>query len=160
MNNQLSEHFSLDEFTRSFAATRLGIDNTPPVEAVSNLQCLCQEVLEPLRRHARRPVVISSGYRSRQLNQAVGGATRSQHCKGEAADIHIPDIRTGHEWFHYIATHLPFDQLIWEYVGTAAWIHVSHRRRHADNRHQILAKGMAASPKSSPKGKDLPSGRK
>ena len=140
MNNQLSEHFTLEEFTRSSTAIRLEIDNTPPSEAASNLQCLCQEVLEPLRRHAGRPVTISSGYRSQRLNKAVGGASGSQHCKGEAADIHIPDINTGHKWFHYIATHLPFDQLIWEFSGSTVWIHVSLRRKHSNNRHQILAR--------------------
>ena len=140
MNNQLSEHFTLDEFTRSFTAKCLGIDNSPPTDAVSNLQCLCQEVLEPLRRHAGRPVTITSGYRNRQLNKAVGGVSGSQHCTGEAADIRIPDINTGHEWFHYIDTHLPFDQLIWEFSGSTVWIHVSLRRNHDNNRHQILAR--------------------
>ncbi len=137
MKNLLSEHFSLDEFTRSATAVRLGICNEPGIDAVSNLQCLCQEVLEPLREHAGVPVVISSGYRCRRLNKAVGGAANSQHCTGEAADIHLPDIKTGHEWFGFIAKHLVFDQLIWEYACGVAWIHVSYRRKYGSNRRRI-----------------------
>ena len=132
--NQLSEHFALEEFIRSANAERLGICNEPSVEAISNLQCLCQEVLEPLREHAGQAIIITSGYRCRRLNKAVGGVANSQHCTGEAADIHLPDIKTGREWFDYIAKHLVFDQLIWEHSGDATWIHVSYRREYGKNR--------------------------
>ncbi len=142
--NNLSEHFALEEFTRSDTAARLGICNEPGVDGISNLQCLCQEVLEPLREHAGVPIVITSGFRCRRLNKAVGGATHSQHCLGEAADIHLPDIETGHEWFDYIARHLVFDQLIWEYAGDTAWIHVSYRRKYNSNRRQVQALGTAS----------------
>ncbi len=140
MNDLLTKNFALCEFTRSETATRLGLDNTPPHDAVSNLQCLCQEVLEPLREYALEPIEIASGYRSRQLNEAVGGATHSQHCTGEAADIRLPDAETGREWFKFIADYLLFDQLIWEFSGQTAWIHVSYRRRFDDNRRQLLAR--------------------
>lgn len=139
MRNELTPHFSLDEFTRSATALRLGIDNSPSVEAISNLQNLCQHVLEPLRQHFGCPVVISSGYRCRRLNKAVGGVARSQHITGEAADLHLPDIATGHAWFDYIYRHLPFDQLIWEHSHGTTWIHVSICRNYATNRHQVLA---------------------
>lgn len=135
--NQLTPHFSLDEFTRSTTASRLGICNEPSADSISNLQNLCQEVLEPLREHAGQPIVISSGYRCRRLNKAVGGVTRSQHCTGEAADIHLPDMDTGHEWFVYIKDHLRFDQLIWEYSDGVSWIHVSLKRQWSDNRQQV-----------------------
>lgn len=142
MRNELTPHFSLDEFTRSATALRLGIDNSPSVEAISNLQNLCQQVLEPLRQHFGCPVVISSGYRCRRLNKAVGGVARSQHITGEAADLHLPDIATGHTWFDYIYRHLPFDQLIWEHSHGTTWIHVSISRNYAANRHQVLACGV------------------
>ena len=125
MMEKLSDHFSLEEFTRSVTAARLGICNEPPVSAISNLQWLCQGVLEPLREHAGVPITISSGYRCRQLNDAVGGVKNSQHISGEAADIHLPNIKTGKVWFEFIAHHLVFDQLIWEHGGGATWIHVS-----------------------------------
>lgn len=142
MRNELTPHFSLDEFTRSATALRLGIDNSPSVEAISNLQNLCQQVLEPLRLHFGCPIIISSGYRCRRLNKAVGGVAHSQHITGEAADIHLPDISTGHAWFDYIYRHLPFDQLIWEHCHGTTWIHVSICRNYAANRHQVLACGV------------------
>lgn len=140
MKNKLSEHFALEEFTRSATAPRLGICNEPGTDAISNLQCLCQEVLEPLREHAGVPIIVSSGFRCRRLNKAVGGVTNSQHCTGEAADIHLPDNETGREWFDYIARHLTFDQLIWEHTGGTVWIHVSYRREYGKNRRQVLTK--------------------
>ena len=83
----LSQHFRLSEFTRSATASARGIDNTTSASAIDNLRRLCQEVLEPLRRHLDRPVVISSGYRCKKLNDLVGGSKNSQHTKGQAADI-------------------------------------------------------------------------
>ena len=79
---QLTKHFTLSEFTRSEKAQAKGIDNTPSLEAVSNLQYLCQQVLEPLRQWIGKPVVINSGYRCSELNQLVGGVNNSQHMTG------------------------------------------------------------------------------
>lgn len=89
---QLSKHFKLSEFTRSDTASRYYIDKTPSLEVVSNLQHLCQQVLEPLREWMNEPITISSGYRCPQLNShpSVKGVANSQHLKGEAADIRIP----------------------------------------------------------------------
>ncbi|MCH5233000.1 MAG: peptidase M15 [Muribaculaceae bacterium] len=84
---QLSENFNLEELTRSATAIRLGIDNTPGSEAKDNLRRLCREVLQPVRNRLKIPVIVTSGYRSKILNKAVGGAVRSQHLVGEAADI-------------------------------------------------------------------------
>ena len=81
MKNQLTEHFSLDELIRSTTATTRGICNMPYQAAIDNLQNLCQRVLEPLRQWAGVPVKISSGYRCRELNKAVGGVRTSQHTK-------------------------------------------------------------------------------
>ena len=84
---QLSEHFSLSEFTKSITAERLGIDNKPGYEQVLAMRNLCREVLEPLRQHYGQPIRITSGYRCEELNSAVGGVRRSQHMLGEAADL-------------------------------------------------------------------------
>ena len=89
---QLTTHFYLSEFTRSSTAQEKGIDNTPSLEAVSNLQYLCQQVLEPLRVWIGKPVVINSGYRCAKLNQLVGGVSNSQHQTGQAVDIRLPDV--------------------------------------------------------------------
>ena len=125
----LSEHFRLTEFTTSLVAVTRRIDNTPPLSAVGNLQQLCLHVLEPLRAHLGHAVRINSGYRSPRLNAAVGGVKTSDHTRGCAADIFIPDAKTGREWFAWMMDNLEFDQLIWETAsgGKACWIHVGYR---------------------------------
>ena len=115
-NIRLSQHFRLSEFTRSATATKLSIDNTPSAEAIDHLRALCENVLEPLRQHFNVPIRINSGYRSPALNKAVGGAKRSYHLQGRAADIPLR-----RDWYAYIRDHLPHTELINE--GT--WIHVA-----------------------------------
>ena len=144
---RLSQHFLLSEFTRSATATRHNVDNTLAstgspqacLEVISNLQSLCDNVLEPLRAHVGMPIVISSGYRCKRLNTLVGGAVRSQHMTGEAADIHIPNLATGRKWLLWIADHLTFDQLIMEHSKSGThWLHVSFRQDIAKNRRQVI----------------------
>ena len=138
---QLSEHFKLSEFTRSATAQVRGIDNMPGQLEIENLRALCREVLEPLRAYAQQygqgatevPIRISSGYRCRLLNAAVGGVKNSQHMKGEACDIAIPDIATGEAWYVWLMDHCRFDQLIKErnrQDSKGFWIHVSYSRKH------------------------------
>lgn len=89
-NMKLSEHFSLSEFTESATARKHGIDNTPPQEAVDNLKALCQGCLEPLREKLGLPVVITSGFRTKALNDKLAHSSeRSQHMQGCAADFYV-----------------------------------------------------------------------
>ena len=137
---QLTTHFRLSEFLRSETASARGIDNTPSLEVVSNLQQLCIHVLEPLRAYFNTPIVVSSGYRSPALNKAVGGSATSQHMTGEAADLRIPSFEVGKKWFEYLKT-LPHDQLIWErdsHTSNHYWIHVSCRIDLNKNRNQCI----------------------
>ena len=120
---KLTEHFELEEFVASQTATRKGIDNTPPAEAVDYLKSLCEAVLEPLRQQLG-PVRISSGYRCPALNFAIGGSANSQHVKGQAADILVPG-RPLNEVFNWIYSNSPYDQLIREFPP-AGWVHVSY----------------------------------
>ncbi|WP_375291812.1 D-Ala-D-Ala carboxypeptidase family metallohydrolase [Qipengyuania sp.] len=120
---QLSPHFTLEEMVVSQTAARRGIDNMPPAPAVGALKTLCVEVLEPVRTHFGRPVVVSSGYRGPELNRAIGGASSSQHCKGEAADITVPGIHVL-DVAQWIQRNLRYDQLIYEF---GRWVHVSYR---------------------------------
>ena len=117
---QLSENFRLKEFIESPTAERLGIDNRPDWEAVINLRNLCREVLQPLRDHEGKPIHINSGYRCQELNEAVHGVGDSQHLRGEAADIHLPDVETGRRWYKYIVDNLDFDTVrvtaTWRYL--------------------------------------------
>ena len=135
----LTPHFKLSEFTKSSTATARKIDNTPSQEVISNLQALCQNVLEPLREYFNCPIIIGSGYRSPALNKAVGGVKNSQHMTGQAADIHIPDTATGSAWFEWMEDNLAYDQLIKEKstkTSKSFWIHVSFRKD-GKNRQQV-----------------------
>lgn len=145
---QLTKHFQLSEFTRSGTASRYGINNTlypdnpQHAEIVANIKALCTEVLEPLRQHIGKPLVISSGYRCPNLNKAVGGVTNSQHMKGEAADLRIPSLAEGRKWMEWIIDHTSFDQCIMEHCknkdgSTSHWIHVSYSRKH--NRQYVIS---------------------
>ena len=86
---KLSENFTLDELTKSQEAIRLGIENTPEDEHITNLILLCKNILQPLRNHFKIPVSISSGYRSAALCEAIGSSSKRQHTKGQAADFEI-----------------------------------------------------------------------
>jgi len=133
---QLTKNFFLHEFIKSPTALRLGINNYPDEKVVKNLKRLCEKVLQPVRDHFDRPVVITSGYRSPLLNKHVGGAPNSQHTTGEAADFYIPGI-DNLQVASWIKDNLIFDQLILEYYqgGNSGWIHVSYSDR---NRKQVL----------------------
>ena len=138
MSKQLTSHFSLEEMTRSATAKRLRIANVPSQEQVENLKHLCENVLEPLRRHLGRPVIINSGYRSVRLNNAVGGAPASQHLRGEAADIRVANRQELLDVMHFIMQETDFDQLIWERNSHGTeWVHVSYTSRRT-NRRQVL----------------------
>ena len=89
---KLSAHFSLAEFTKSQTAERKGIDNTPDDNHIEAMEQLCHAVLEEIRYHFQRPMVINSGYRSPALCEAIGSKSTSQHAKGQAADIEIPGV--------------------------------------------------------------------
>jgi len=137
---KLTKHFSIEEFERSERAKRLGIDNTVPKALRPNIQALCENVLEPVRNHFEVPIHISSGYRCTALNKAVGGAPKSQHMKGQAADIYInaPPL-TLRDIYLWMVDNLSFDQLIWEVRGggRSKWIHVSYVSE-GRNRHKAL----------------------
>ena len=136
---KLSEHFQLKEFERSATAQRLNIDNRVPDALIPNLQALCGNVLEPLRQQFEEPVYISSGYRCYTLNNCVKGALKSQHMKGEAADIYSKQgAKRLREWYLWMVDNLVFDQLIWETRPSGSkWIHVSYVT-YRKNRHQKL----------------------
>jgi hypothetical protein len=129
----LSEHFTLAEMTRSGTASRRGIRNVPGTAETAALALLCEKVLEPVRAHYGRPVVITSGYRSPRLNVAIGGAASSQHCSGEAADFTVPGV-PNIAVCRWIEANLNYDQLIYEF-GEAGWVHCSfsaHRMRNQE----------------------------
>ena len=128
---QISKYFTLGELTPSSTAKRLGIKNEPTPAHLESLKLLATNVLDKVREHFGKPIWISSGYRSKALNDVTpGSSATSQHCSGEAADLDQDGRGTGvtnKMVFDYIKDHLNFDQLIYEY-GTDAnpdWVHVS-----------------------------------
>jgi len=126
---KISEHISYKEAIKSNTATRLGIDNTPGDYELTNMQTVAEKIFEPLRAFVGGPIKINSFYRCEELNKAIGGSSRSQHCEGRAIDLDDTFVHaTNAEMFNYIKEHLNFDQLIWEF-GTNEnpdWVHVSY----------------------------------
>ena len=135
---RLSKNFTLEEFERSDTAKRLKIDNHVPQFAVERLRTLCEKVLQPVRDHFGVPIIITSGYRCPDLNDAVKGATSSQHMKGEAADFKIraQNIKL-YDIYLWMVDNLQFDQLIWEVRPNSKWIHVSYKAT-GENRQQVF----------------------
>jgi|AntAceMinimDraft_12_1070368.scaffolds.fasta_scaffold01274_12 hypothetical protein len=119
---KLSEHFYLDEFLVSETAARRGIANQPSDAAILQLRALCQTVLEPLRAHLGSPIVVTSGYRSPELNRAVGGSLHSLHMQGRAADIVLPGMATLAVCEAVKRLKLPCAEIIHEY---GRWAHLS-----------------------------------
>ena len=135
----ISEHISLKEATKSNTAQRLGINNFPDNDTLVTMQITAEHVFEPLRNHFNEPICITSFYRSEELNKAIGGSSRSQHCKGEAIDIDdVYSKATNADFFNYIKNKLEYDQLIWEFGDdeNPAWVHVSYSL--GKNRMRIL----------------------
>jgi hypothetical protein len=136
---KLSGHFSLAELTKSQTATRKGIDNQPTLDHIENLTELCTHVLEPTRRNFGKPMIISSGYRSEELCEAIGSSKNSQHAKGEAADFEMFGV-DNKELAKYIKNNLVFDQLILEFYNpddpSSGWVHCSYSKE--ENRKQSL----------------------
>ena len=128
MEIHISKHVSYNEAIRSNTAKRKGLDNTPNENQLWNMELLCGMVFEPLRYHFAVPIRISSMFRGKALNEAVGGSSSSQHCKGEAMDIQGMSHTSNAELYYFIRDILDFDQLIWEYVTDEepAWVHVSY----------------------------------
>lgn len=130
---RLSKNLTLNECLRSGVAERLGIDNVPDDEWVlENLRQIAERVFQPCRDHFGSPLYVSSGYRSPDLNRAIGGSKRSQHVQGRALDLDA-DVFGGFsnaELFHYIKDNLEFDQMVWEFGDSdnPDWVHVSYVR--------------------------------
>lgn len=141
----ISTHITLAEATRSEAATRDNLDNTPNSEQIEHMKLWAEKVFEPLREYISKkrgkdtPIRINSIFRSDAVNHAIGGSKTSQHCKGEAGDLetNYPDF-TNKDLFLAVKERGVYDQLIWEYGDNnqPAWVHVSYNK--TTNRRQIL----------------------
>ena len=118
----LTEHFSLEELTYSDAAVRHGWDNIPNGDEIANLTRLAQLLEQVKKAVGGKPVMINSGFRSKQVNDSVGSKDSSQHRIGCAADIRVPGMTPRQVVDACIAARVPFDQIILEFD---AWTHIS-----------------------------------
>lgn len=126
---KISEHISYKEGIKSNTALRMGIDNIPSAYEQQNMEILAEKIFEPLREWVGGPIKINSFFRCEDLNRAIGGSSRSQHCEGRAIDLDdVHGYKTNAEMFNYIKNNLNFDQLIWEFGNdeNPDWIHVSY----------------------------------
>ena len=134
---QLSKNFVLSELTKSNTAKRLGINNAPNKEHLKSMQVLVRDLIQPMR-DVLGPIRISSGYRNPELNRAIGGSSKSQHCKGEALDLQYwskgkMSNKEIYDWV--VKSGIEFDQMINEF--DYSWIHIS-LKSNGKNRKQIL----------------------
>ena len=137
---RISKYVTYAEVTKSNQATALKLANIPNATQLNNLRLVCTNVFDKVREHFGKPIGISSGFRSVELNAKIGGSKTSQHCEGKALDID-GDIFGGINnklLFLYIKENCIFDQLIWEFGSENApdWVHVSYNE--GKNRGQVL----------------------
>lgn len=123
----ISQHISYDEAVISQTALRLHIDNTPSPDIIATMKLTAEKIFEPARTHFG-PLIVDSFYRCPTLNNAIGGAKTSQHMRGEAIDIKMPngDNLALLEWARH---NLDFDQIIYEFDnghGQPTWVHISY----------------------------------
>ena len=125
----ISKHVNIREGVYSRTATRLGIENKPDKQQLENMITVAEEIFEPLRQWVGGPIKINSFFRSPDLNKAIGGSTKSQHCKGQAIDIDDTFGKaTNAQMYNFIKENLDFDQVIWEFGDddNPNWVHVSY----------------------------------
>ena len=126
---KISKHISYKEGVKSITALRLGIENQPNEEQLTNMKLIAEKIFEPVRENFKGPIKVNSFFRSPDLNKAIGGSTKSQHCKGQAIDIDDTyKFATNAEMFWWIRDNLDFDQMIWEFGNNdnPDWVHISY----------------------------------
>ena len=138
----LSRNFSLQELIKSDTAIRKGINNNPSPQQIENLKALAVNILQPVRSHYDKPLIISSGFRCAQLCVEIGSSVNSQHVADDsaaAADFEIPGV-DNRDLARWIRDNLEVDQGILEFYKdgepTSGWIHCSYSRN--KNRQQWL----------------------
>lgn len=134
---KLSPHFALQELVHSETAVRRRLDNTPPPAVLNNLAFLAGRLEVVRELLGNKPVLISSGYRSPEVNKAVKGSKTSAHMTGLAADFICPGFGAPLDICRRLAEHgaqLAYDQLIQE--GT--WVHIGFAPTGKEPRRQVL----------------------
>ena len=136
----ISKYISHKEAIKSNTAKRLGIENEPNKEQLKNMKLLAEKVFEPLRLEVGGPIKVNSFFRSPELNKAIGGSNKSQHCHGQAIDIDDTfGVKSNAYMYYFIKSELEFDQMIWEFGDNSNpdWVHVSYVSEQ-ENRNRCL----------------------
>jgi hypothetical protein len=142
---KLSKNLSLDEVIYSQTALRRDIDNTPTKEHIENLKYVAEKIFQPIREHFGVPIYVSSGYRSKDLNEAIGGSPRSFHSHGMALDLDQDGRNKGvsnADVFYFIKDNLQFTELIWEFGddNNPNWVHVAIAPGREEEKNTKIAK--------------------
>ena len=142
---KLSKNLSLDEVIYSQTALRRDIDNTPTKEHIENLKYVAEKIFQPIREHFGVPIYVSSGYRSKDLNEAIGGSPRSFHSYGMALDLDQDGRNKGvsnADVFYFIKDNLQFTELIWEFGddNNPNWVHVAIAPGREEEKNTKIAK--------------------
>ena len=138
----ISKHVSNKEGVYSRTAIRRNLDNTPTSVHLKNMKELADKVFEPLREWVGGPIKINSFYRGEDLNKAIGGSNKSQHCHGQAIDVDDTfGYKTNAEMYNWIKENLDFDQMIWEFGddNNPDWVHVSYVSKDKNRNRCLLA---------------------
>ena len=117
----MTPHFTLDELTASETAERNGWDNTPNEQELANLQRLAEFLEDVKEALGGKPIMVSSGYRGKQVNDAVGSKDSSQHRVGCAVDFRVPGLTPDQVVRAIIASGLPYDLVSREFDR---WTHL------------------------------------
>lgn len=131
---RITKNFTMEEMSHSNTAKNLGISNVPNWQAKENLRILATVLLQPLREHYGKPMIVSSGYRNQEVNRVVGGVRNSQHIEGKAVDIKCENPRLLLKIL--INTKLMFDQAILYDDGKNNFLHLSFNA--GKNRMQVI----------------------
>ena len=142
LNKKLSDNFTLGEMVASDTAKKAGIDNTPTLLAISHLEELCVNLLQPIREAWGKPIKVTSGYRCYRLNRLVGGSPTSAHPLGWAADIR-PASGSYDEFEKFVINFLKNSDLVWDQAiretsGRSKWLHIGFKNGAGKQRKQIF----------------------
>lgn len=144
---KISPHISYKEAIYSQTAVRKGLDNTPSSVELDNMKYVATECFEPIRNHFGRAIPVSSFFRNKKVNAAIGGSSTSDHIKGFSIDMDVDvyddDTFTNKHIFEWAKENLVFDQLIWEFGDddNPAWVHISKRKGHNRGEVKKILKG-------------------
>lgn len=127
-------NFKISELIHSDTAIKHKINNMPDINSLDCMLDLIVYCLQPIRDKLKKPMIITSGYRNKDVNKLVGGAENSQHTKGQAVDFIIKDMSPYQIYMHILNSNIEYDQLILE----PNWVHISYNK--SKNRKQHFRK--------------------